>query len=64
MIWPIFLHHEKKIFLDPNLNNLQITKAIPEDFLQDNNLKLSFRNTIHYGREGQKVWREIVVLCK
>ncbi len=64
MVWPIFLHHEKKIFLNPNLNNLQITKAIPENFLQDNNLKLSFRNTIHYGREGQKVWREIVILSK
>ena len=64
MIWPIFLYHGKKIFLDPELNGFKISRIIPEEFLKENNLKLSFRNTIHYGREGQRVWREIVVLSK
>lgn len=64
MIWPVFLDHGKKIFLDSELSGLKIARIIPKEFLKENNLKLSFRNTFLYGREGQRVWREIVVLGK
>jgi tRNA G10 N-methylase Trm11 len=64
MIWPIFLDHGKKIFLDPELSGFKIKRLISEEVLKENNLKLSFRNTIYYGREGQRVWREILVLNK
>jgi len=64
MIWPIFLTNGKKIFLDPELNGFKISRIIPKEFLEENNIYLSFRGTFLYGREGQRVWREIVVLKK
>ncbi len=50
--------------LDPNLNGFKIVNPIPEDLRKNKILKLTERGTIIYGREGQKVWREIVVLKK
>ena len=64
MVWPIFLNKNKKLFLDPNLNGFKISNPISKNFLEENNVHLSFRNTFLYGREGQKVWREIVILEK
>lgn len=50
--------------LSPNLNGLKIINPIPENLRKNDIIKLTEKNTIIYGREGQKVWREIVILKK
>jgi hypothetical protein len=52
------------ITLNPDLNNLKIINPIPESFRNNKIIRLTDRNTIIYGREGQRVWREIVILGK
>lgn len=68
MIWPVFhiTHNAKHITqnITPNLEKFKIINPIPEKFRQNKDIKLTKRNTIVYGREGQKVFREIVVLEK
>jgi len=59
MIWPI-LKKTKEQFLKVELKDFKIVKQLPSDLT----LPLSFRKTLIYGRKGQKVWREIVVLEK
>ncbi|MCK5062041.1 hypothetical protein KAR28_05865 [Candidatus Parcubacteria bacterium] len=59
MIWPIF---NKNIFLNPLINGFKIQNPIPNLFKNNKNIQLSARNTIIYGRSGQRVWREIVIL--
>ncbi len=63
MIWPVF--RNKKYFdqITPNTKGFKIINLLPNNF-QNNNLTLSKRNTIIYGRSDQKVWREILVLKK
>jgi len=61
MVWPVW---EDKFFLNPNLNGFKIAKSIPESLRNNPAIKLTARQTIIYGRPGQKVWREIVVLTK
>ena len=61
MVWPVW---EDKFFLNPNLNGFKIIKTIPEALRNNPVIKLTARQTIVYGRPGQKVWREIVVLTK
>jgi len=48
--------------LHPNLNNFHIINPIPTSLQKNIFVKLTNRDTIIYGREQQKVWREIVVL--
>ncbi len=48
--------------LNPNLGRFKIINPLPEDLRKNENIKLTNRNTIIYGRPGQRVWREIVVL--
>lgn len=62
MIWPIFRIKNNLIKINPTLNDFKIINPIPKFLLQNKNIKLTNRNTIIYGREKQKVWREIVVL--
>lgn len=64
MIWPVFriTHNVERI--TPNIIGFQIINPIPENLRQDKRIKLTDRNTIIYGREQQKVWREIVILEK
>lgn len=62
MVWPIFLATQERISL--NLSGFKIVNPIPEKLRTDKNIMLTDRGTIIYGREGQKVWREIVVLEK
>ena len=63
MIWPIFLKaNSTKLNLD--LNGFKIIKPLPEYLINNKDLKITPRNTIIYGRQGQKIWREIVVLEK
>ncbi len=59
MIFPVFFNKE---FINPDLSGYQIINPIPKNILQNNLIKLTKRNTIVYGRPGQKVWREIVIL--
>jgi tRNA G10 N-methylase Trm11 len=60
MVWPMFLiaHNSKIITLDFNLSDFTIVK--PEIKIPG----ITERGTYIYGREGQKVWREIVVLAR
>jgi len=61
MIFPVFLN---KIFLNPEIGNLKRVKVLEGDILKENTINLSKRDSVVYGRQGQKVWREIVVLEK
>jgi len=49
-------------FITPSLNGFKIVNPISPDLRENNIIKLTDRNTIIYGRKGQKVWREIMVL--
>ena len=64
MVWPSFYDKRKNIFLNPDLSDFKIINPIPENLQTNIFVKLTSRNTIIYGRELQKVWREIVVLEK
>ncbi|HTX87030.1 MAG TPA: methyltransferase domain-containing protein [Candidatus Nanoarchaeia archaeon] len=47
-------------FLNPNLDGWQVINPLPENLRSI--LHTTRRGTIVYGRPGQKVWREIVIL--
>ena len=79
MIWPIFKNTKQDVIITPNINGFKIIspiKKIPSSGgvaagrggsngnQELSSLSLTNRNTIIYGRPGQKVWREIVVLKK
>ncbi len=48
--------------LRPDLGGFRIVNPVPKELRGHKAIKLTERNTIVYGREGQKVWREVVVL--
>jgi len=50
--------------INPDISGFKIINPIPAGLAQNKNLKLTPRKTIIYGRQGQKVWREIVILEK
>jgi len=50
--------------LNPNLNGFTIINPIPASLQKNIFINLTARRTMVYGREQQKVWREIVVLEK
>jgi len=61
MIWPLFYGQRP---ISPRYSEFKLLNMIPTE-LQDNQyLKKTDRGTIIYGRHGQKVFREIVVLEK
>jgi 16S rRNA G966 N2-methylase RsmD len=62
MIWPVFTGRgsHQWDFLNPDISGWQIINPLPENLRQK--LLTTRRGTIVYGREGQKVRREIVVL--
>jgi len=64
MIWPSFSVKPRSIFLNPNISGYKIINPIPENLQKNIFLKLTTRNTMVYGREDQRVWREIVILEK
>ena len=64
MVWPSFRNRQKNIFIYPDLAGLKILNPIPPDLQKNIFIKLTGRQTIIYGREQQKVWREIVILQK
>jgi len=61
MVWPSF-YGQKPI--SPNYNGFKIINPVPENLRNNIFLKKTGRETIIYGRSGQKVFREIVVLEK
>ena len=63
MVWPIFNFSEKKIFINPDLFRWQYNHE-DQSFLKKLNIPLSYRNTIIYKREKQKIFREIIILSK
>ncbi len=69
MIWPVFItSHNSQLatqnFINPNVNGFNIINTIPENLKNNKFIKLTSRKTIIYGRPGQKVWREIMILEK
>ncbi|PIR93284.1 hypothetical protein COT99_01565 [Candidatus Falkowbacteria bacterium CG10_big_fil_rev_8_21_14_0_10_43_10] len=67
MVWPVFKARDTVLLSAKNIlqnSDLKIINPL-ENFRDSNNIvKLTNRQTIIYGREGQKVWREIVILKK
>lgn len=61
MVWPVFLN---KHFLNPDLGDFKIVSPLSQDLLSDKNLKVTVRQTVVYGRPGQRVFREILILEK
>jgi len=64
MIWPSFSVKQKSVFLNPNISGYKIINPMPKNLQKNIFIKLTTRDTMVYGREDQKVWREIVVLRK
>jgi tRNA G10 N-methylase Trm11 len=64
MIWPVFTGRgaHQWDFLNPDISGWQIINPLPENLRQK--LLATRRGTIVYGRSGQKVYREIVILKK
>jgi tRNA G10 N-methylase Trm11 len=62
MVFPIF--QASNIKLQADLNGFKIINPLPDFLAGNKNIELTSRNTIVYGREGQRVWREIVILEK
>jgi len=61
MVWPVFFGKE---FIKPSLDKWKIVSAVPEKFKQLPWVKLTYRDTLLYHREGQRVWRELIILEK
>lgn len=63
MVWPMF-YGERPI--SPNVYNFKFISPLPQECLDNLILKeyISTRGNIIYGRPGQKVFREIVILEK
>ena len=61
MVWPVFFGRE---FIKPVLNKWRLIQALPKKFQQLPWVKLSYRDTLIYHREGQRVWRELIILEK
>jgi len=64
MLWPVFKIGKNGQNISPSINGLKIINSISSELLNKQNIELTKRNTIIYGREGQRVWREVVVLKK
>lgn len=61
MIWPLFYGHKP---IKPEYVGFKIINMIPDELANSEFIKKNQRPTIIYGRPGQKVYREIVVLEK
>ena len=64
MIWPIFRNKNIEVRLSPVIKGFKIINPTPKSLQKNKAIKLTNRNTIIYGRVGQRVWREIVTLEK
>jgi len=61
MIFPMFFGNKP---INPDYYKFEIKSSLPEEWKTNPLIKVTQRNTIVYGRAGQKVFREIVVLEK
>lgn len=61
MIFPMFFGNKP---INPDYYKFEIKSSLPEEWKTNSLIKVTTRNTIVYGRAGQKVFREIVVLEK
>lgn len=61
MIWPLYYGERP---MTPRYEGFRIVDVLPADLKNSKFLKKNSRPTIIYGRPGQKVYREIVVLEK
>lgn len=73
MLWPTFTSNKEMRItnskssrtelesITPDITGFKIINPLPEE-LQSNKIKTTDRDTVIYGREGQRVWREIVIL--
>ncbi len=64
MLWPVFKISGGDQLISPNISGFKIINPIPKEFLSKQGIEVTKRNTIIYGREGQRVWREVVVLVR
>ncbi|MFH0892118.1 MAG: DNA methyltransferase [Candidatus Falkowbacteria bacterium] len=62
MIWPVFHATRNSQFITPDMKGFKILNPIPESSRANAAVEPTARDTIIYGRPGQKVWREIVIL--
>lgn len=68
MVFPVFARRDSQGFL-PILDHVtqlgfRVTDPLPPEILARFKPELSFRNSLLYHREGQHVWREILLLEK
>jgi tRNA G10 N-methylase Trm11 len=61
MVWPLFFGNKP---VNPDYYQFQIIAPLATDWQANPLIKLTNRKTIVYGRAGQKVFREIVILEK
>lgn len=61
MIWPLFYGQRP---ITPDYSGFRIVRMLPDGFEDNKFLKKNNRETIIYGRPGQRVFREVVVLEK
>jgi len=61
MIWPLYYGERP---MSPDYTGFKMINMIPTDLQTSKFLKKNQRDTIIYGRPGQKVYREVVVLEK
>ena len=61
IIFPMFFGNKP---INPDYYKFEIKSSLPEEWKTNSLIKVTTRNTIVYGRAGQKVFREIVVLEK
>ncbi|MFA5109724.1 MAG: methyltransferase domain-containing protein [Patescibacteria group bacterium] len=61
MIWPLFYGQRP---IAPSYEGFKILDMVPEELRNSRFIKKNNRPTIIYGRPGQKVYREVVVLEK
>lgn len=59
MVWPLY-YGERPI--SPSYEGFEIISVLPTELKNSQFIRISQRNTIVYGRPGQKVYREIIVL--
>ncbi|MCK4540060.1 methyltransferase domain-containing protein [Candidatus Parcubacteria bacterium] len=63
IIFPVFnLGKNKKVFINPEFLQFKTVFPLPEKLLEKYKNLLSKRGAIVYGRQGQRVWREILIL--
>lgn len=64
IIFPVLRYNNKEGFIYPNLDGYKIINPVPLSLQNNKFIKLTNRDTIIYGREGQKIWREVAVFRK